>query len=51
MIPTDIDFVMTMFSKFFFNWDSLYAMLNSHYKVWSYKNKKNKKIKACMNSL
>ena len=28
--------------KSFFNWDSLYARLNSHYKAWSYK----KKIKA-----
>ena len=32
--------------SFFFNWDSLYARLNSHYKAWSYKNKKHKKIKA-----
>ena len=22
---------------FFFNWDSLYARLNSHYEAWSYK--------------
>ena len=28
--------------KNFFNWDSLYAKLNSHYKTWSYK----RKIKA-----
>ena len=28
--------------KVFFNWDSLHARLNSHYKAWSYK----KKIKA-----
>ena len=27
---------------FFFNWDSLHARLNSHYKAWSYK-KKHKK--------
>ena len=31
---------------FFFNWDSLHARLNSHYKAWSYKKKKHKKIKA-----
>ena len=27
----------------FFNWDSLHARLNSHYKAWNYK-KKHKKI-------
>ena len=31
---------------YFFNWDSLHASLNSHYEVWSYKKKKDKKIKA-----
>ena len=31
---------------FFFNWDSLHARLNSHYKAWSYKKKKRKNIKA-----
>ena len=30
----------------FFNWDSLNAWLNNHYKVWSYKKKKHKKVKA-----
>ena len=30
----------------FFNWESLHARLNSHYKAWSYKKKKYKKIKA-----
>ena len=30
-------------SDFFFNWDSLHARLNSHYKAWSYK-KSTKKI-------
>ena len=29
---------------FFFNWDLLYARLNSHCKVWRYKKKKHKKI-------
>ena len=29
-----------------FNWDSLLAKLDSHYKAWSYKKKKWKKIKA-----
>ena len=28
---------------FFFNWDSLYARLNSHYEAWSYKKKKSTK--------
>ena len=35
----------------FFNWDSLHARLNSHYKAWSYKKKKHKKIKANSKSL
>ena len=30
----------------FFNWDSLHARLNSHYKAWNSKKKKHKKIKA-----
>ena len=29
----------------FFDWDSLHARLNSHYKAWSHKKKKHKKIK------
>ena len=37
--------------QFFFNWDSLHARLNSHYKAWSYKKKKHKKIKAYRKSL
>ena len=36
---------------FFFNWDSLHASLNSHYKALSYKKKKHKKIKASRKSL
>ena len=32
--------------SFLFNWNSLHARLSSHYKAWSYKNKKHKKIKA-----
>ena len=35
-----------LFLFFFFNWDSFHARLNSHYKAWSYKKKKHKKIKA-----
>ena len=35
----------------FFNWDSLHARLNSHYKAWSYKKKGHKKIKAYRKSL
>ena len=30
----------------FFNWNSLHAQLNSHYKAWNYKKKKHKKSKA-----
>ena len=33
----------------FFNWDSLHARLNNHYKAWSYKKKK--KIKAYRKSV
>ena len=33
----------------FFDWDLLYVRLNSHYKVWSYKKKKDKKIKHTRN--
>ena len=36
---------------FFFYWDSLHANLNSHYKAWSYKKKKHKKIKAYKKSV
>ena len=35
----------------FFNWDSHHEKLNSHYKAWSYKKKKHKKIKAYRKSL
>ena len=31
---------------YFFNWDSFHADPKSHYKAWSYKTKKHKKIKA-----
>ena len=37
--------------SFFINWDSLHASLNSHYEVWSYKKKKDKKIKAYRKSV
>ena len=36
---------------FFFNWDSLHARLNSHYKAWSHKKKKHKNIKAYRKSV
>ena len=36
---------MFLFMMYFFNWDSLYARLISHYKARSYKEKKYKKIK------
>ena len=37
--------------SFLSNCDSLYVRLNSHYKAWSYKKKKDKKIKAYSKSL
>ena len=37
--------------KLFFNWDLLHARLNSHYKAWSCKKKKQKKIKTYRKSL
>ena len=40
-----------IFTIIFFDWDSLHARLNSHYKAWSYKKKKHRKIKAYRNSL
>ena len=36
---------------FFFNCDSLHARLNSHYKAWSYKKKKHRKVKAYFKSV
>ena len=41
----------TNVKTFFFNWDSLHATLNSHYKAWSYKKKEHKKIKAYRKSV
>ena len=38
-------------SNFFFNWDSLHARLNCHYKAWSYQKEKHKKIKGNSKSL
>ena len=35
----------------FFNWDLLYARLNSHLEVWSYVTKKHKNIKAYKKSV
>ena len=40
-------FIITkLLHVFFKNWDSFHVKLNSHYKVWSCKKKKYKKIKA-----
>ena len=33
-------------SLFFFNWDSLFARLNGHYKAWNCEKKKHNKTKA-----
>ena len=35
----------------FFYWKLLYARLNNHYKAWSYKKKKQKKINAYRKSI
>ena len=43
--------VSTLFCGFLLNWDSIYARLNSHYKAWSYKRKKHKKIKTYRKSV
>ena len=43
-----------MFQKYlwlFFNWDSLHARLNNHYKAKRYMKKKHKKIEAYMESV
>ena len=39
------------FFFFFLYWDLLHARLNSHYKAWSYKKKKHKKIQAHRKSI
>ena len=36
---------------YFLNWDSLHARLNNHYKAWSYKKNKRKKIKTYRKSV
>ena len=40
-----------MQEKGFFYWKLLYARLNNHYKAWSYKKKKQKKINAYRKSI
>ena len=44
-------FCCTISNVIFLNWDSLYARLNSHYKAWSYKKNKYKKIKTYKKSV
>ena len=39
------------FSFFLFNWDSLYARLNSHYEAWSYNKRSTKKITGYIKSV
>ena len=36
---------------FFFNWDSLHARLNRHYKAWRHKKKKHQNMKVYRKSL
>ena len=36
---------------YFFNWDSLYARLNSHYEAWSYNKRSIKKITGYRKSI
>ena len=43
-VEEEVPIVMESF--FFFNWDSLYARLNSHCKLWNYKKRSTKKIKG-----
>ena len=50
-ISATIKWKTHIFFIFFFNWDSLHARLISHYKTWSYKNKKYKKIKVYRKSV
>ena len=38
-------------TDFFFNWDSLHAMLNSHHETYGYKKKRHKKIKTFRESV
>ena len=38
-------------SFFFFNWDSLHASLNSHYKAWSYNKRSTKRLQDTENLL
>ena len=40
-----------LFIIIFFNWDSPHQRLNSHYKAWSYKKKKHKKITSYRKSV
>ena len=42
---------LQLYFLFFFNWDSLYARLSSHYKTWSHKKKKHKIVKAYRKSV
>ena len=51
MVRYTLKILQEMLHKFFFNWDSLHARLNSHYKAWNYKKKKHKKMKAYRKSL
>ena len=41
-----ISIYLSISLSIYINWDSLHAQLNCHYKGWSYKKKKRKKIKA-----
>ena len=51
IITLHLQILFFFFTLIFFNWDSLHAPLNSHYKAWSYKKKKHKKIKTYKKSL
>ena len=43
-IQTSVSRSFYFYLFIFFDWDSLYARLNSHYEAWSYKNGSTKKI-------
>ena len=49
--PVFLTIVEVFLFFLFLNLDLLHARLNSHYKTWSYKKKKHKKIKAYRKSV
>ena len=48
---TETNLELQPIKEFSLNWDLLHARLSSHYKAWSYKKKKHKKIAAYRKSV